>query len=49
METLLNKKRLDNYYAEDNIPCIVTDNINDLIKSLKKLLLAYSNGLMITL
>ena len=36
METLLNKKRLDNYYAEDNIPCIVTDNINDLIKSLKK-------------
>ena len=36
METLLDKKSLANCYAEDNIPCIVTDNINDLIESLRK-------------
>ena len=49
METLLDKDGLENCYANDNIPYIVTDNIDDVIKSLKKLPLSYSNGLIITL
>ena len=36
METLLDKDGLENCYANDNIPYIVTDNIDDVIKSLKK-------------
>ena len=34
-------------YADDNIPYVIADNSDDLIKSLKKLPLLYSNGLTI--
>ena len=36
METLLKKERLENCYAYDNTTYIITDNIDDPMKSLKK-------------